>query len=96
MYMRLLGYPAEKISILTTYNGQKFLIRDVLNKRCSKNPLLGFPHKVFDDFHLPAFMSTMLGIVYSFQVTTVDKFQGQQNDYILLSLVRTKAVGHLR
>lgn len=31
-----------------------------------------------------------------FQVTTVDKFQGQQNDYIILSLVRTKAVGHLR
>jgi intron-binding protein aquarius len=29
-------------------------------------------------------------------VTTVDKYQGQQNDYILLSLVRTKAVGHLR
>ncbi|CAF0926502.1 unnamed protein product [Adineta ricciae] len=74
MYMRLLGYPAEKISILTTYNGQKFLIRDVLNKRCAKNPLLGFPMKV----------------------TTVDKYQGQQNDYILLSLVRTKAIGHLR
>lgn len=46
MYMRLLGYPAEKISILTTYNGQKFLIRDVLNKRCAKNPLLGLPMKV--------------------------------------------------
>lgn len=30
------------------------------------------------------------------QVTTVDRFQGQQNDYIILSLVRTKAVGHLR
>ncbi|CAF1275357.1 unnamed protein product [Rotaria sordida] len=74
MYMRLLGYPAQKISILTTYNGQKFLIRDVLNKRCGKNPLLGLPMKV----------------------TTVDKYQGQQNDYILLSLVRTKAVGHLR
>ena len=28
MYMRLIGYPAEKISILTTYNGQKHLIRD--------------------------------------------------------------------
>ena len=38
MYMRLLGYPAQKISILTTYNGQKFLIRDVLNKRCAQNP----------------------------------------------------------
>ena len=46
MYMRLLGYPAQKISILTTYNGQKFLIRDVLNKRCAKNPLLGLPAKV--------------------------------------------------
>ena len=30
------------------------------------------------------------------QVETVDKYQGSQNDYILLSLVRTKHVGHLR
>ena len=30
------------------------------------------------------------------KIATTDKFQGQQNDYILLSLVRTKAVGHLR
>lgn len=74
MYMRLLGYPADKISILTTYNGQKHLIRDVINSRCGENPLIGRP----------------------FKVTTVDKYQGQQNDYILLSLVRTKAVGHLR
>lgn len=29
-------------------------------------------------------------------IETVDKFQGQQNDYILLSMVRTKAVGHVR
>lgn len=35
-------------------------------------------------------------ILFALQVTTVDKYQGQQNDYILLSLVRTKAVGHLR
>ncbi|XP_071509741.1 RNA helicase aquarius-like [Diadema antillarum] len=74
MYMRLLGYPAEKISILSTYNGQKHLIRDVINKRCADNPMIGLPHKV----------------------TTVDRFQGQQNDYILLSLVRTRAVGHIR
>uniref|UniRef100_A0A0L8GB52 RNA helicase aquarius n=1 Tax=Octopus bimaculoides TaxID=37653 RepID=A0A0L8GB52_OCTBM len=74
MYMRLLGYPAEKISILTTYNGQKHLIRDVIAQRCGNNPFIGRPHKV----------------------TTVDRYQGQQNDYILLSLVRTKAVGHLR
>jgi intron-binding protein aquarius len=30
------------------------------------------------------------------QITTVDKYQGQQNDYVLLSLVRTRIVGHLR
>lgn len=74
MYMRLLGYPAEKISILTTYNGQKHLLRDVVNRRCAENPIFGLPHKV----------------------TTVDKYQGQQNDYVLISLVRTKTVGHLR
>ena len=26
----------------------------------------------------------------------MDKYQGQQNDYVLLSLVRTRAVGHIR
>ena len=73
-YMRLLGYPADKITILTTYNGQKDLIRDVVNQRCARSPLFGRPHKI----------------------TTVDRYQGQQNDYILLSLVRTKSVGHIR
>lgn len=46
MYMRLLGYPAERISILTTYNGQKHLIRDVINQRCANNPFFGQPNKV--------------------------------------------------
>lgn len=73
-YMRMLGYPADKISILTTYNGQKALLRDVVNQRCTNHPLFGAPR----------------------DVTTVDKFQGQQNDFILLSLVRSNTVGHLR
>ena len=29
-------------------------------------------------------------------VTTVDRYQGQQNDYIIISLVRTEHVGHIR
>ncbi|XP_019455598.1 PREDICTED: intron-binding protein aquarius-like [Lupinus angustifolius] len=74
IYMRLLGYPANKISILTTYNGQKLLIRDIINRRCVPYDFIGPPSKV----------------------ATVDKFQGQQNDFILLSLVRTRFVGHLR
>lgn len=46
MYMRLQGYPPHKITILTTYNGQKHLIRDVLAKRCAGNPVFGLPEKV--------------------------------------------------
>ncbi|KAH8674020.1 DEAD helicases superfamily protein-like protein [Xylariales sp. PMI_506] len=73
-YMRLLGYPASKISILTTYAGQRALVRDVLAHRCAKNPIFGLP-KI---------------------VTTVDKYQGEQNDYVILSLTRTSRVGYLR
>ncbi|KAJ5222527.1 uncharacterized protein N7469_008767 [Penicillium citrinum] len=73
-YMRLLGYPASKISILATYAGQTALIRDVLNHRCAKNPMFGMP-KI---------------------VTTVDRYQGEQNDYVILSLTRTRTVGYLR
>lgn len=47
-FMRLMGYPASKISILTTYNGQKALLRDVIERRCANNPLFGRPHKVGD------------------------------------------------
>lgn len=57
-YMRLLGYPAQKISILATYAGQRALINDVLVHRCARNPLFGMP-KI---------------------VTTVDRYQGEQND----------------
>lgn len=96
-YMRLLGYPASKISILATYAGQRALIKDVLAHRCAKNPVFGLPRVV----------------------TTVDKYQGEQNDCtsphlphnhsfspfrtvtnqipdIILSLTRTSRVGYLR
>ncbi len=46
MFMRLQGYPPDKIAILTTYNGQKHLIRDVLAKRCANNPVFGLPEQV--------------------------------------------------
>ncbi|KAF1932760.1 P-loop containing nucleoside triphosphate hydrolase protein [Didymella exigua CBS 183.55] len=74
MYMRLLNYPAHKISILTTYAGQRGLINDILNAKCRDHPFFGRP-KI---------------------VATVDKYQGEQNDYVILSLVRTRAIGYLR
>ncbi len=45
-YMRLRGYPANKISILTTYNGQKALLRDVIERRCAGHPAFGRPRTV--------------------------------------------------
>lgn len=45
-YMRLRGYPADRISILTTYNGQKALLRDVIEQRCARHPAFGRPSKV--------------------------------------------------
>ncbi|KYQ92453.1 intron-binding protein aquarius like protein [Tieghemostelium lacteum] len=73
-YMRIMGYPSEKITILTTYKGQKQLLLNVFQQKCKDNALFGMPSKI----------------------TTVDKYQGQQNDYVLLSLVRTKTFGHIR
>jgi intron-binding protein aquarius len=76
-YMVLIGHKPESISILTTYNGQKALIDDILNIRCGNGtPLVGVRPRA---------------------VSTVDQYQGQQNDIILLSLVRTgPTVGHIR
>lgn len=74
MFLRLKGVPANKITLLTTYNGQKALLRDVVNRNCANNPLFGMPNAI----------------------ETVDKYQGSQNNYIILSLVRTLHVGHLR
>lgn len=74
--MVLIGYSPQKITILTTYNGQKALISDILSQRCGDGtPLAGVRPRT---------------------VSTVDQYQGQQNDYIILSLVRTESVGHLR
>lgn len=75
-YMVLIGYDPSKISILTTYNGQKSLIEDIVSQRCGEG--------------------TPLGGVRPGAISTVDKYQGQQNDYVILSLVRSKSVGHLR
>ena len=74
MFMCLCGYSPKEISIITTYNGQKELIKEIYDKKCNWS----------DKFR---------GIK---KISTVDKYQGQQNDYVILSLVRTKNVGYLR
>jgi len=75
-FMFLIGYNPSRISILTTYNGQKGLLNDIVSQRCGLN--------------------TPFGGIKPGAISTVDQYQGQQNDYIILSLVRTKNVGHIR
>ena len=71
MYMRLLGYPAKRISILAMYAGQRALIKDVLTHRCKGNRLFGLPKHI--------------GTVDKFQGEQNDcKFNG--NIYHLISL----------
>ena len=68
------GYKADQITLLTTYTGQMYAIRDYLQEEDAiKEPLK------------PENDSSFRGV----RVTTVDNFQGEENDIILLSLVRS-------
>lgn len=92
-YMRLLGYPASKISILTTYAGQRALIRDVLSHRCAKNPIFGLPKIVatVDKYQGEQNDCELLETTLGRLEETTDTFAD-----IILSLTRTTKVGYLR
>lgn len=77
-YMRLLGYPSSKITILSAYMGQKVLIEEIVRSRCCGSALLR------EVFGLPK------------TISTIDQYQGEQNDFVIVSLVRTKSIGYLR
>lgn len=64
-YLLLQGYKPEQITILTTYTGQLFCLRN----------------------HMPA--KEFTGV----RVHVVDKYQGEENDIVLLSLVRSNRQG---
>lgn len=95
MYMCLLGYPADKISILTTYNGQKHLIRDIINRRCGNNPLIGRPNKVVYGWNM--FNIHLLGkvciyyklFILFFFVSQANFLEGQNGNRIFMYSVYT-------
>jgi len=73
-YLLQQGYRAHQITLLTTYMGQMFAIREFLREEEDQ-------------------------AVRSVRLTTVDNFQGEENDIILLSLVRsnkTEKVGFIK
>ena len=63
-YLLQQGYNTGQITLLTTYTGQMFAIRDCLKQQNDEE---------------------LKGV----RLTTVDNFQGEENDIILLSLVRS-------
>ena len=69
-YLRLLGHAPHKITILTTYDEQVHLIRDIMNLRCVDSTHFGKPK----------------------DITTIDQYNGLENDIVLLSTVRTTAM----
>ncbi|KAK1931715.1 RNA helicase aquarius [Phytophthora citrophthora] len=71
-YMLAVGYHPEQVTILTTYNAQRELLRRLLRTEAPEG-------------------------AKKCTVSTVDHFQGQQNDFILLSTVRSGSrAGHLQ
>jgi intron-binding protein aquarius len=57
-YMRLLGYPANKITILTTYSAQRQLISEIIAQRCKKAYFGKNLKKIYLNIH--AFSSSVL------------------------------------
>ena len=66
-YLLQQGYKPSKITVLTMYTGQMFLLRRLM------------PRESFE------------GV----RITPVDNFQGEENDIILLSLVRSNELGKI-
>jgi helicase required for RNAi-mediated heterochromatin assembly 1 len=74
-HLQLCGVPGAAVSVITPYKGQKMLITKLLRKeKC-----------------LPAYVPNQKApspdCVY---VSTVDRYQGDENDIVILSLVRTR------
>ena len=73
-YLLQQGYKADQIALLTTYTGQMYAIRDCLQE---------------EDAIRESLRAENDPSVGGVRVTTVDNFQGEENDIILLSLVRS-------
>jgi len=111
-YMRLLGYPARKVTILATYAGQRALIMDVLAHRCAKHPAFGMPGAVAtvdkyqgeqNDCKLPYFIFCPFFFHKKGAETKLHNVRSSANARgtlhkidIILSLTRTRKVGYLR
>jgi hypothetical protein len=81
------GLPPSSIVLLTPYRGQMFLMRRALQDvfaGMKKNPAFA---------SLPAMRSLSLS---SIRVDSIDSYQGEESDVVILSLTRSEKYGHVR
>jgi superfamily I DNA and/or RNA helicase len=91
-HLLLQGYSPDQITILTTYRGQMFHIKKVFFFLIFMQPF------VKRRFYFQE-KSTRFPDLENVLVTVVDNYQGEENDIILLSLVRSNdsnAIGFLK
>ena len=102
LYLLRQGYEPEKITVLTMYSGQLIVIRSLINEIIDgrkKGPVwkplsLGEPESADESTEPASDQPDQLPHptnqkLKSVRVTAVDNFQGEENDVILLSLVRS-------
>lgn len=92
-YLLMQGYSAHEITILTTYTGQMYLFREVgvtalTPGRLLQMTRLQFMCNLFQKKRESELLRNVKCIV-------VDKYQGEENRIILLSLVRSNKEGKI-
>ncbi len=86
-WLLICGVPASCISIITPYKGQKTEIISQLRKaKC----LPGFQHGHQSNYHGSRSENVEAAAEDVVTVSTVDRFQGDENDIVILSLVKTQ------
>ena len=85
LYLLRQGYRPEQITVITMYTGQLLEVKRQVRELVDRNA--PFPLQA-DAAQLPLLRPT-LEKLRAIRVCAVDNFQGEENDIILLSLVRS-------
>jgi hypothetical protein len=89
-YLLDCGVPSSAITIITPYKGQKnLLIKQLRKLRCLPPPV----HRTSNNYqgnNNSSSMQQQLDLRDAVTVSTVDRYQGDENDIVILSLVRAR------
>ena len=81
------GYEPRQITILAAYQGQSVLLR----KKC-RQAEKGYP-QLFDRYKLHDDSKASSDLENKIRIHTIDMYQGDENDFVIISLVRSNPAG---